>query len=131
MLRQKGKRLSISSRLRLFLNILNSSMKSLLLITTLVIISGLFARAANAEQEKAFVEKYKTALEANDSAILQSVLLYDRRRPDDCWLLQDDAVERSGRQGFQNRAGGSDARRHTEGERAAGLSLRRKSLPEP
>src|SRR5205823_5027071 len=55
MLRQKGKRLSISSRLRLFLNILNSSMKSLLLITTLVIISGLFARAANAEQEKAFL----------------------------------------------------------------------------
>jgi len=35
-------------------------MKSLLLITTLLIIPGLFARAANAEQEKAFVEKYKT-----------------------------------------------------------------------
>src|SRR5881275_3295257 len=49
-------------------------MKSLLLITTLLIIPGLFARAANAEQEKAFVEKYKTALEANDSATLQSVL---------------------------------------------------------
>jgi hypothetical protein len=49
-------------------------MKSLLLITPLVIISGLCARAANAEQEKAFVERYKTALEANDSATLQSVL---------------------------------------------------------
>jgi hypothetical protein len=49
-------------------------MKSLLLITTLLIISGLFVRAANAEQEKAFVAKYKTALEANDSATLQSVL---------------------------------------------------------
>ena len=49
-------------------------MKSLLLITTLLIIPGLFARAANAEQEKAFVEKYKTALEVNDSATLQSVL---------------------------------------------------------
>jgi hypothetical protein len=36
--------------------------------------SGLFARAANAEQEKAFIEKYKTALEANDRATLQSVL---------------------------------------------------------
>jgi len=49
-------------------------MKSLLLITTLLIISGLFVRAANAEQEKAFVAKYKTALEASDSATLQSVL---------------------------------------------------------
>ena len=49
-------------------------MKSLLLITTLLIIPGLFARAASAEQEKAFVTKYKTALEANDSATLQSVL---------------------------------------------------------
>src|SRR5437762_14088850 len=49
-------------------------MKSLLLITTLLIIPGLFARAANAEQEKGFVEKYKTALAANDSATLQSVL---------------------------------------------------------
>ena len=49
-------------------------MKSLLLITTLLIIPGLFARAANAEQERAFVAKYKTALEANDSATLQSVL---------------------------------------------------------
>jgi hypothetical protein len=41
--------------------------------------SGAFVRAATAEQEKAFVEKafvakYKTALEANDSATLQSVL---------------------------------------------------------
>ena len=49
-------------------------MKSLLLITTLLIIPGLFARAASAEQEKAFVAKYKTALEANDGATLQSVL---------------------------------------------------------
>ena len=49
-------------------------MKSLLLIITLLIIPGLFVRAASAEQEKAFVAKYKTALEANDSATLQSVL---------------------------------------------------------
>ena len=35
--------------------------------------AGRFARAANAEQEKAFVGKYKTALETNDSATLQSV----------------------------------------------------------
>src|SRR6266478_4947152 len=49
-------------------------MKSLLLITTLLMIPGLFARAVNAEQEKSFVERYKTALEANDSATLQSVL---------------------------------------------------------
>jgi len=52
----------------------DSFMKSLLLITTLLIMPGLFARAASAEQEKAFVAKYKTALEANDSATLESVL---------------------------------------------------------
>ena len=52
----------------------DSFMKSLLLITTLLVIPGLFVRAANVEQEKAFVAKYKTALEANDSATLQSVL---------------------------------------------------------
>ena len=131
MLRQKGKRLSISSRLRLFLNILNSSMKSLLLITTLVIISGLFARAANAEQEKAFVEKYKTALEANDSATLQSVLYTKWRRPNDCRLLQNDAVERSGRQSFQDRPGGFDARRREKGDCAAGFPQRWESLPQP
>jgi len=49
-------------------------MKSLLLIITVLITPGLFAHTADAEQEKAFVEKYKTALEANDSATLQSVL---------------------------------------------------------
>ncbi len=48
-------------------------MKSLLLIASLLIIPG-FVPAANAEQEKAFVEKYKTALEANDTATLQSVV---------------------------------------------------------
>jgi hypothetical protein len=35
---------------------------------------GFPAPAANAEQEKAFIEKYKTALEANDATSLQSVL---------------------------------------------------------
>jgi hypothetical protein len=55
-------------------NILSFFIKSLLLITTLLIIPGVFVRAANAEQEKAFVAKYKTALEANDRATLQSVL---------------------------------------------------------
>jgi hypothetical protein len=49
-------------------------MKSLLLLIAVLITPGLFAHTATAEQEKAFVEKYKTALEANDSATLQSVL---------------------------------------------------------
>ena len=49
-------------------------MKSLLLIITVLVTRSLFAYTANAEQEKAFVEKYKIALEANDSATLQSVL---------------------------------------------------------
>src|SRR6266513_2200630 len=77
MRRRKEKCLSVSSRLRLAPSsetFSDSFMKSLLLITTLLIIPGLFARAAGAEQEKAFVAKYKDALEANDSATLQSVL---------------------------------------------------------
>ena len=49
-------------------------MKSLLLIIALLIIPGLFAHSATAEQEKGFVEKYKTALEAKDTTALQSCL---------------------------------------------------------
>src|SRR5204863_9531427 len=77
MRRRKEKCLSVSSRLRLAPSsetFSDSFMKSLLLITTRLIIPGLFARAASAEQEKACVAKYKDALEANDSATLQSVL---------------------------------------------------------
>src|SRR5205807_6900361 len=77
MRRRKEKCLSVSSGLRLAPSsetFSDSFMKSLLLITTLSIVPGLFARAANAEKEKAFVEKYESALEANDSATLQSVL---------------------------------------------------------
>jgi hypothetical protein len=46
--------------------------------------------------------------------------LSDRRRPDDRWLLQNDAVGWSGRQSFQNRAGGSDSGRRKKGDCAAG-----------
>src|SRR5689334_15283418 len=37
------------------------------------------------------------------------VPLHDRRRSDDCRLLQNDAVERRRRQSFQDRLGGSDS----------------------
>src|SRR5438874_12374617 len=77
MWRRKEKCLSVSSRLRLAPSsetFSDSFMKSLLLITTFLIIPGLFARAASPEQEKAFVAKYKDALDANDRATLQSVL---------------------------------------------------------
>jgi hypothetical protein len=47
-------------------------MKSL--IFSLLLIAAFSSQAAPPEQEKAFVEKYKTALEANDSAGLQSYL---------------------------------------------------------
>src|SRR5438093_59012 len=49
-------------------------MKSLVLMITLLIIPGLFADSATAEQEKGFVEKYKTAFEAKDTTALQSCL---------------------------------------------------------
>ena len=48
-------------------------MKSLLVILSILLISGLCARATT-EQEKTFVEKYKTALETNDTTTLQSCL---------------------------------------------------------
>jgi len=48
-------------------------MKSLLVILSILLISGLCARATT-EQEKAFVEKYKTALETKDTTTLQSCL---------------------------------------------------------
>ena len=106
-------------------------MKSLLLITTLLIIPGLFARAANAEQEKAFVEKYKTALEVNDSATLQSVLYTTGADPMIVGFYKMMQSSGGRRQSFQDRAGRTDARRCKEGERAAGFSLQRKSLPQP
>ena len=48
-------------------------MKSRLVILSILLVPGLCARAAT-EQEKAFVEKYKTALEKKDTATLQSCL---------------------------------------------------------
>ena len=49
-------------------------MKSFLLIISVLLIPAFSARAAATEQEKTFVEKYKTALEANDTTALQSCL---------------------------------------------------------
>jgi hypothetical protein len=50
-------------------------MKTSSLLIYLLILSGsLCLRADTAEQEKAFVDKYKTALEANNSTTLQSFL---------------------------------------------------------
>jgi hypothetical protein len=51
----------------------NSFMKSLVVILSILLLPGLCAHAAT-EQEKAFVEKYKTALETKDTATLQSCL---------------------------------------------------------
>src|SRR5437899_8612680 len=51
----------------------NPFMKSLLVILSILVISSLCVRAAT-EQEKAFVEKYKTALETKDTTTLQSYL---------------------------------------------------------
>jgi hypothetical protein len=49
-------------------------MKSLLTILSVLLIPAFSARGAATEQEKAFVEKYKTALEAKDTTALQSCL---------------------------------------------------------
>jgi hypothetical protein len=49
-------------------------MKSLLVIISVLVVPICHANAAATEQEKAFVEKYKAALETKDSATLQSVL---------------------------------------------------------
>jgi hypothetical protein len=106
-------------------------MKTLLLITTLLIIPGLFASAANAEQEKGFVEKYKAAFEGKDSATLQSVLYTTGADPMIVGFYKMMQSSGAGDKGFQDRAGRSDARRRKEGECAAGFPFRRKSLPQP
>jgi hypothetical protein len=49
-------------------------MKSLFAIFSLLLIAAVSAQAVATEQEKAFVEKYKTALEAKDTTALQSCL---------------------------------------------------------
>ena len=48
-------------------------MRSLLVILAILLLPSLCARAAT-EQEKAFIEKYKTALETKDTTTLQSCL---------------------------------------------------------
>ena len=50
------------------------SILAILSILSVLLIPAFSVRAAATEQEKAFVEKYKTALEAKDGATLQSVL---------------------------------------------------------
>jgi len=48
-------------------------MKSVFVIVSILLVPGLSVRAAT-EQENAFIEKYKTALETKDTATLQSCL---------------------------------------------------------
>ena len=54
-------------------NILKVFMKSLLIVFSALLIPAVSAQAAT-EQEKAFVDKYKTALEAKDTTALQACL---------------------------------------------------------
>jgi hypothetical protein len=49
-------------------------MKTILLIFTLTVATCLSLYAGSAEKEKAFIDKYKAALEAKDSATLESFL---------------------------------------------------------
>jgi hypothetical protein len=49
-------------------------MKTKLLLTALIIIPCLSLLAGTSEQEKAFVDKYKTAFESSDKATLESFL---------------------------------------------------------
>ena len=49
-------------------------MKTILLLFTLTVATCLSLYAGSAEKEKAFIDKYKAALEAKDSATLESFL---------------------------------------------------------
>lgn len=82
-------------------------MKSLLVILSILLNPGFCAPAAT-EQEKAFVEKYKTALETKDTTTLQSWLYTIGADPMIVGFLQNDAVKRRGRQSFQDRLSGPD-----------------------
>ena len=106
-------------------------MKSLLLITTLLIIPGFFARAASAEQEKAFVAKYKNALEANDSATLQSVLYTTGADPMIVGFYKIMQSSGAGDKVSKIELVNLTPGRGKEGDGAAGFPKWRKSLPQP
>ena len=97
-------------------------MKSLLLIIAVLLIAAFSAQAAATEQEKAFVEKYKTALEANDTTALQSCLYTTGADPMIVGFYKMMQSSGSGRQSFQDRAGGPDARGRQKSGGTAGFS---------
>ena len=64
-------------------------MKTILLIFTLTVATCLSLYAGSAEKEKAFTDKYKAALEAKDSATLESFLYTQGSDPMICVRLRE------------------------------------------
>jgi hypothetical protein len=58
--------------------------------------------AGTPEQEKAFTDKYKAAMEGKDTATLEAFPLHTRLRPGGARVLQDDAIGGSRRENFND-----------------------------
>ena len=58
--------------------------------------------AATPEQEKAFTDRYKAAMEGKDTATLDGFPLHTRLRPRGPRVLQNDAVGGSRREDFKD-----------------------------
>jgi hypothetical protein len=71
------------------------------LVFALLVTISLTIAAGTPEQEKAFVDKYKTAMEGKDTATLQS-FLYTQGSDGGRRVLQDDAVGGSRRENFHD-----------------------------
>ena len=67
-------------------------MKIATLVCALITAISVSVRAATPKQEKTFIDKYKTAFEAKDTATLESFLYMQGADPVIYWLLQDDAI---------------------------------------
>lgn len=64
-----------------------------ILASAVLAVVSLSLHAGMSQQEKAFVDKYKTALEGKDTATLESFFYTQGARPGDSRLLQDDAID--------------------------------------
>ena len=77
-------------------------MKISILMCALIAAISLSAHAGTSAQEKAFLDKYKTAFEAKDTAALES-FLYAKAPTQRFSVLQNDAVKRSRGKNLQDR----------------------------
>ena len=81
---------------------MKSSTKIFTVAGALVLTLAFGLVAASPEQEKAFTDKYKAALEGKDTATLESFLYTQGSDPAGPRILQNDAVRKRRRENFKD-----------------------------